>query len=227
MSRLRPRVLFLGSLYAGHRTRFANLRAHVEADPRIEASFRGVSGWIDGGAIERLPLLPAAAKGRLRALREASAFATLPRPDAVWSAVSSALLPFAWAQLGPLRRPLVLDLDETLELRERYAEPYYRRAPRRGLRARTTAAGGRAVRRRDALRAVVGVHGRLAAGARRPRRADPRAAARRGPRAVPAAGCGADRRRGAAASAVRRPSCSTPSGPTRSSRCASRAARWS
>lgn len=136
MSRLRPRVLFLGSLYAGHRTRFANLRAHVEADPRIEASFRGVSGWIDGGAIERLPLLPAAAKGRLRALREASAFATLPRPDAVWSAVSSALLPVAWAQLGPLRRPLVLDLDETLELRERYAEPYYRRAPRRGLRAR-------------------------------------------------------------------------------------------
>ena len=135
MARSQPHVLFLGSLYAGHRTRFANLRTHVEADPRVKASFRSVSGWVEGGAIERTPLLPSAAKGRLRALREASAFATLPRPDALWSAVSGAVLPFAWAQLGPLRRPLVLDLDETLELRERYAQPYYGRAARRGLHA--------------------------------------------------------------------------------------------
>jgi glycosyltransferase involved in cell wall biosynthesis len=140
-------VLFLGSLYAGHRTRFENLRAHTEDDGRIAADYRTVGGWVEGGAIERLPVLGAAVKGRLRALREASAFASWPRPDAIWSSVATAVLPFTWAQLGPLRRPLVLDLDETLDLRERYARPYYGREPRGGAHARLLRAQERALYR--------------------------------------------------------------------------------
>jgi glycosyltransferase involved in cell wall biosynthesis len=127
-----PHCLFLGRLYAGHRTRFLNLRAHTEHDARIKSTYRDVSGWIDGGVVERLPVVPAGVKGRLRATLEASAFATFPRPDVVWSAIGEAALPYLWAEIGPLRRPLVLDLDWTLEQQEQMAPIYYGRPARQG-----------------------------------------------------------------------------------------------
>lgn len=126
------RALFLGSLYAGHRTRFLNLRSHTEGDTRLDARYRSVGGWCEHGLIERTPLLPDAVKGRLRASLQASAFAKLPRPDVVWTSVSVAALPYLWAQMGPLRRPLVLDLDWTLEQQEAMAPAYFGRQPRRG-----------------------------------------------------------------------------------------------
>lgn len=128
------RVLFLGSMYAGHATRYLNLKRHAQNDPRIRPTFRQVNGWAPGGAVERAPLLPSALKGRLRAALEASAFAALPRPDAIWTAAREVLLPHIWSQVGPLRRPLTLDLDWTLEQQEAWAPLYFDRAPKRGLR---------------------------------------------------------------------------------------------
>ena len=129
-----PRVLFLGSMYAGHATRFFNLEAHTKHDPRIQPTYRRVTGWVDGGAIERLPLLPAALKGRARAALEAAAFAMLPRPDVIWSSVREAVVPYLWSQLGRLRRPLVLDFDWTLEQQEALAPIYFDRPAKRGVR---------------------------------------------------------------------------------------------
>lgn len=133
MSGGQPRVLFVGSLYAGHRTRFLNLRAHAERDPRIDAAFYAVSGWRDGGLVERSPL-PRTVRGRLRATIEARPLARLPRPDAIWTAVNAIALPHLWAQIGPLRRPLVLDLDWTLDQQEELAPTYFGRPAKRGLR---------------------------------------------------------------------------------------------
>lgn len=129
-----PRVLFLGCTYAGHSTRFSNLEAHTREDARIDARFRRVSGWNDGGLIERLPLVPGGVKGRARSLLQTASIASLPRPDAIWSSTGELLGPFLWSQMGPLRRPLALDFDYTLEQQESLAHVYYNRAARGGLR---------------------------------------------------------------------------------------------
>ncbi|MEX0801677.1 MAG: glycosyltransferase family 4 protein [Dehalococcoidia bacterium] len=129
-----PRALFLGSTYGGHHTRFLNLEANTHDDPRIRPSYRPVRGWVVGGLVERLPLLPAGLKGRARAVWQSKSLARLPRPDVIWTSAKESLLPHLWSQLGPLRRPLVLDLDWTLEQQEELAPVYYKRPPKRGLR---------------------------------------------------------------------------------------------
>lgn len=129
-----PRVLILGSGYAGHKTRYLNLQAHGRYDARIRPTFHCVTGWVAGGVIERMPLVSGAVKGRARAVLQAAAFATLPRPDVIWTGVREVLTPYLWAQLGRLRRPLVLDLDWTLEQQEALAPVYFGRAAKRGRR---------------------------------------------------------------------------------------------
>lgn len=131
--RVRPRVLFLGTTYAGHSTRFASLRKHVQSDERLTPRFREVSGWHHGSTLESLQFIPRAVRGRLRATMEASAFAQFPRPDVIWTSVTEVLLPFLWAHLGPLRRPLVLDVDSTWSQLNSMSEHYAGRPPRRGI----------------------------------------------------------------------------------------------
>src|ERR1051326_3206585 len=130
LGRTKPRVLFVGRMYAGHRTRFVNLQAHARASTLIDPSFREVTGWVEGGWIERLPLVPRAARGRLRATVQAAALAEVPRPDVIWTSVSEVALPHCWAQYGPLRRPFVLDLDWTFEQQEQLASVYFGRPPK-------------------------------------------------------------------------------------------------
>lgn len=144
MTRRIPRVLFLGVSYAGQRTRFENLIEHASSDPRIAPEFRWVTGWA-GGRIERLPFLTDGIKGRLRAVAQARAIATLPRPDVIWTSVAEVAAPHLWSQLGPLRRPMVLDLDGTVEQIEAMAPEYFGRQPRRGMRLRLATLVQRAV----------------------------------------------------------------------------------
>lgn len=126
-----PRVLFVGALFAGHRTRYMNLRTHSIDDPRIRPDYAEVSGWSDGGVIERLGFLPAAVRGRARALVEARSLARLPRPDVIWTNAGGRVLKaYAWAQLGPLRRPLVFDADSSP--RQWQENELYLYRPRRG-----------------------------------------------------------------------------------------------
>ena len=140
-----PRVLFLGTTYAGHGTRFANLKAHATADGRVAPTFRSVSGWREGGLFERLPL-PAGLSGRLRALTEAAPFGSLPRPDAIWLSAPEVATPYLWSQLGPLRRPVVLDLDATPKQLDAMAQPYFGRPPKSGLRRVLAGANDRLLR---------------------------------------------------------------------------------
>lgn len=134
MLSMRPRVLFLGVTYAGHETRFHNLRTNTERDPRIRPSYCSVVGWKAGGWIERLPFMPGGAKGRLRALASAGAMAQVPRPDVIWTSAAELTAPYAWSQCGPLRRPVVMDLDWTLEQQESLAPVYFRRPSKAGWR---------------------------------------------------------------------------------------------
>src|SRR6185437_5877063 len=129
-----PRVLFLGTTYAGHATRFANLRASAMADGRLDPRFRAVTGWRDTGMLEHAPLVPRWLKGRVRAVAEASPFAQFPRPDAIWLSAPEVAAPYTWAQLGPLKRPVVLDLDATPRQLEGMARLYFGRPPKQGLR---------------------------------------------------------------------------------------------
>lgn len=129
-------ALFVGIDYAGQRTRFDNLIEHTQDDQRIVPEYCWVTGWDRSGRLERLPLLPNAVKGRLRATMDARVVAKLPRPDVIWSAASEVLVPYLWSFLGPLRRPLVLDLDCTLEQLEQMAPQYFARPPRQGIRKR-------------------------------------------------------------------------------------------
>lgn len=124
----RPRALFVGSTYAGHATRFANMERHVREDSRLQAEFVRVTGWKEGGAVERLTFIPPGARGRMRATFEAATFARVPRPDVVWTSASEVLTPYLWAQAGRWRRPLVLDLDATRDQLEKMA-PYYKNRP--------------------------------------------------------------------------------------------------
>lgn len=130
-ARIPPRVLFLGSVIAGHRTRFLNLRAHTQTDMRIRPLYRTASSWTEHGSIERLPLVPAGLKGLLRGAQQATPFAMLPRPDAIWTSCAPLAAPYFWAQLGRLKRPLVVDLDATYDLLEPFAEAFGRRPKRR------------------------------------------------------------------------------------------------
>jgi glycosyltransferase involved in cell wall biosynthesis len=126
--------MFMGRLYAGHRTRFLNLEQHTADDPRISATYRPISGWVEGGLIERLPLLPKGAQGRVRAMTESLAMARWPRPDAIWTSSIEAIAPMVWTQKGPLRRPLILDLDSTVSQLEDMSEHYFNRPRKNGLR---------------------------------------------------------------------------------------------
>jgi len=126
------RVLFLGSLYAGHRTRFFNLKKHTQEDPRIHARYREISGWRDGGLIESARFLPGGVRGRARALLESLPVAGMPRPDVIWTSGLEAIAPLLATQRGPLRRPLLLDLDSTVSQLESMAEHYFNRPAKRG-----------------------------------------------------------------------------------------------
>src|SRR5689334_16717019 len=119
-----PTVFFLGRGYAGHATRFANLQAHTEHDTRVRPSYSIVSGWKEGGLIERVPGLPKGIKGRLRAVQQSSRLGSPKRPDVIWTGALESTVPFLWSQAGPLHRPMVLDLDSTVEQLEDFA-PFY------------------------------------------------------------------------------------------------------
>ena len=114
--------------------RFMNLRGHVSTDGRLDAEFHGVSGWNECGRIERLPVLPHGLKGRLRAVAEASHLGRLNRPDVIWTSCGNEITPFAWAQVRPLRRPLIYDLDATYAQLEEMAPTYWDRPARTGVR---------------------------------------------------------------------------------------------
>lgn len=125
-------MLLLGSTFAGHRTRLANLAEHLAADSRIESQVHAVSGWNPGGLVERLPGVPRSLRGRLRAAASARGFANLPRPDVIWTSVVQPIVPHLWAQAGHLKRPVILDLDWTMAQREKMATIYFNRPPRTG-----------------------------------------------------------------------------------------------
>lgn len=146
-----PRALFVGIDYVGQRTRFESLIEHASSDPRIAPEFRWVTGWRVGGRIERLPFIPDHVKGRLRAVAQARAIARLPRPDVIWTSVAEVAIPHLWSQVGPLRRPMVLDLDGTVEQIEAMAPQYFGRAPRRGMRLRVATLLQRAMWSRTAM----------------------------------------------------------------------------
>lgn len=126
-----PRVQFVGVSYLGHRTRFMNLQTHVGPDQRIRARFDLVTRWSESGQV-RIGRLPAGLSGRLRAFWGARSLGRVPRPDLVWTNAANELAVYAWAGWGPLRRPVVLDLDGTPAQLEEMAPVYRGDAPRQG-----------------------------------------------------------------------------------------------
>jgi glycosyltransferase involved in cell wall biosynthesis len=125
------RALFVGVTHAGWKTRQLNLERHVAADERVSARFVRVTGWDDGGRIERLPL-PRRLRGRGRSLMQASAIVRRPHPDVTWTSANELLLPFLWSMAGPWARPTVIETDWSFAQQEAFATPYFGREPKRG-----------------------------------------------------------------------------------------------
>ena len=142
-----PAVLFLGSTYAGHGTRFSNLKSNTASDKRIIAEYRSVTGWQPDGAFERLGIIPRPIAGRLRALREAAPFASIPRPDVIWLSATEVVAPYLWSQAGTLRRPVVVDLDATSTQLDSMAPWYFGRPPKGRLRRKASLLNESVVRR--------------------------------------------------------------------------------
>ena len=132
-----------GITFAGHQTRWKALTASIAEESSVRASVHPISGWVDGGAIERLPL-PRSVRGRLRSTLEARYFATT-RADVIWTSAAQAIQPWLFRQLGPFRRPLILDLDWTLAQQEAMAPVYFNRSPRDGIAYRQARLRERAV----------------------------------------------------------------------------------
>ncbi len=75
--------------------------------------------------------LPRVVRSRIRVLTEGAALATFPRPEVIWTSAPAPLLfPFLWSQLGPLHRPMVVQMDWTREQQETMAPHYFHRASR-------------------------------------------------------------------------------------------------
>jgi glycosyltransferase involved in cell wall biosynthesis len=111
-----------------------NLRAHSAKDARIRPEYRNVSGWVSNGWLERMPVLPAGVRGRIRATLEAAPIAGWPRPDVIWTSALEQLAPYLWSQLGPLYRPLVMDWDARPGYLEGNAQLFFGRPAHGGVR---------------------------------------------------------------------------------------------
>lgn len=126
--RRKSRVLFIGSAYAGHRTRFMNLVEHMERERRFESEFVAVTGWREHGWFERLPGIPGGVKGRVRSLWQGRAFARMPRPDIIWTSAWDVAPYYLWTQMARWRTPIVLDTDASFAQLNAMA-PYYKGRP--------------------------------------------------------------------------------------------------
>ena len=140
----RPRASFVGITYAGWKTRQTNLEVNVRADGRLDATFHRVTGWNDDGCLER-SRLPAGLAGRIRGLSQTRAFSRFPRPDVLWTSAPELVLPHLWAYATPWRRPLIVETDWTIADQEAWAQLYFQRAPKTGLRLRTALMAERAI----------------------------------------------------------------------------------
>ncbi len=78
--------------------------------------------------------VPAGISGRLRAIQESASLLPFPPPDAIWLSASHLASLFLGWNVGPWRRPMVVDLDWTREQQELWAPDYFGRPPHRGLR---------------------------------------------------------------------------------------------
>lgn len=128
----KPRVLFVGSAYAGHQTRFANLREYMRNERRLDCTFVEVTGWRAGGLFERMPVAPKGLKGRFRSAWDARSLAMVPRPDVIWTSATDAASWYAWANTGPLRVPLIYDTDASYEQLNNMSREYFDREPTTG-----------------------------------------------------------------------------------------------
>jgi len=94
-----------------------------------------------------MPLLPRSLKGKLRATVEAAPFARLPRPDVIWTSAREEIAPWNLLNRGPMRRPVILDLDATDAQLEAMAKHYWTREAKTGYRAGYARAQEQSVRR--------------------------------------------------------------------------------
>ncbi len=128
----KPRVLFVGSTYAGHQTRFANLREYMRNELRLDSTFVEVTGWRPGGFFERIPGAPKGLKGRIRSAWDARSLAQFPRPDVIWTSATDAASWYAWANTGPFRVPVIYDTDASYAQLNAMSREYYNREPTTG-----------------------------------------------------------------------------------------------
>jgi glycosyltransferase involved in cell wall biosynthesis len=118
------RVALVGWMVAGIRTHYQNVTRVVESVPAVYATTVEVHPWREGGAIERLPLLPQRLRSTLRTYRATAPLYRGPAVDVIWSQVVAPLLPYlvtagAWRGV-----PLALDVDSTPRLLASFGAHY-------------------------------------------------------------------------------------------------------
>ncbi|HEY7984474.1 MAG TPA: glycosyltransferase family 4 protein [Ktedonobacterales bacterium] len=118
------RVALVGWMVAGIRTHYANVTRVVASLPEVRATTVEVHPWREGGAIERLPLLPQRLRSTLRTYQATLPLYRAAPVDVVWSQVVAPLLPYLVTAGAWRRTPLVLDVDSSPRLLASFGAHY-------------------------------------------------------------------------------------------------------
>jgi glycosyltransferase involved in cell wall biosynthesis len=111
-------------MVAGIRTHYENVSRVVASLPNVRARAIEVHPWREGGAIERLPLLPQRQRSTLRTYRATLPLYAAAPVDVVWSQVVGPLLPYVLTAGTWRATPLVLDVDSTPRLLASFGQHY-------------------------------------------------------------------------------------------------------
>jgi glycosyltransferase involved in cell wall biosynthesis len=111
-------------MVAGIRTHYQNVRPVAAAAADIALTTIEVNPWHEGGAIERLPVLPGRLKSSLRTYASTTPLYTAHRIDVVWSQLFTPLVPWVLTRGATRHVPVVYDADSTPRQMASFGEYY-------------------------------------------------------------------------------------------------------
>jgi glycosyltransferase involved in cell wall biosynthesis len=120
----RVRVALVPWMVAGIKTHYLNVRAVAETLPGVALETFEVSPYVEGGRIERLPLLPNRVKANLRCQRCVAPLLHSATPEVVWTQTLNTIMPFLSTRAMMRRIPVVYDIDVTPHLLAAFGEHY-------------------------------------------------------------------------------------------------------
>jgi glycosyltransferase involved in cell wall biosynthesis len=135
---------------AGIQTHFQNVSRVVRSAPELTSTHVEVVPWRDGGAIERLSLLPQRLRSTIRTVTSTLPLYGLRDVDVVWAQTLFPIAPYLFTQAAVRHIPVVYDIDCTPRLLASFGPHYARQVAGPSLKRRAVDTVLRASARRCA-----------------------------------------------------------------------------